>query len=286
MPWIIYAVLAVALVAALVSPLTKPDKLVDQFARTVNLAIDTGNAERITHRVIRRQRASAVATAAGSLVLFGILLLAPDVAAGRPIGMTVIATLALATAIGFGYAALTEAIDRPHDTVRVARIPSATAPDYVPGYERWGGRVAASLAGLTGLGLAAINGASGGWTTDAVLPGALGCVSLIVLAAVELTSSRVVARPQPAGTTIDLAWDDALRSSVLRDLYGAMIMGGCAVVAIELVLPAPGLPSMLTVVLPFAVVPLFLAVLVLGVVSRASRPRPHYQRRLWSEMAS
>jgi hypothetical protein len=286
MPWIIYAILAVALVAALAWPLAKPDNLVDQFAQKVNLAVDTDNAERIKQRVIGRQRASAVATAAGSLALFAILLLAPDVAASRFVGMVVIAIIALATAIGVGYAALTEAIHRPHDTVRVARIPSATAPDYVPGYERWGGRVAAALAGLTGLGLAAINGATSGWAPETVMPGVLGCVSLIVLAAVELASSRVVARPQPAGNQTDLAWDDALRSSVLRDLYGAMIIGGCAVVAIELVLPAPGLPAMLAVVLPFAVVPLFLAVLALGVVSRGSRPRLHYQRRLWPEMAA
>jgi hypothetical protein len=284
--WIFYAALAVLLVAATSVPLRKPDRLVDQFAQKVNLAVDVDNAERITQRVLGRQRASAVATAAGSLVLVATLLLAPDVASSRPIGMVVIAILALATAIGLGYAALTEAIHRPDDTVRVARIPSATASDYVPGYERWGGRVAASLAGATGLGLAAINGATGGWTTDAVMPGLLGCVALIALVAVELASSRLVARPQPAGNQTDLAWDDALRSSVLRDLYGAMIIGGCAVVAIELVLPAPGLPPVLTVVLPFAVVPLFTAVLVLGVVSRASRPRLHYQRRLWPEMAS
>lgn len=107
---------------------------------------------------------------------------------------------------------------------------------------------------------------------------ALLTVGTLVVAAVAAT--RIVRRPQPAGSARHLAWDDALRARTLRDVVaGVTLVGssyGLLSVSVFAVLP-PGPVATGTAWL-------FVVLAVLGfVVSILPGPGSRFRRRLWPD---
>ncbi len=263
-----------------------PTRAAHTFARKVDLALPATSEPAIARRLAVRERAGS------SAALAGVVLLATWVLLTRP-GWTPLAPLAVAVialgahSLGQGAVAWWESSRAPRGGTRIARTTTPVHGDYVARHERWGGWVLAALAAVVAavVALAPAGGLDVGrapWpllVTTAVLPS-------LAMAGYELAAARLLERPQVATTTLDLAWDDALRAHTLRDMLGAVLVVG---LGLPLVLlsrvgeqleggwpanPAVGLVS-------GAVAVLLGGSLLAGAVSLALRPHRHFRARLW-----
>lgn len=101
---------------------------------------------------------------------------------------------------------------------RVARAQTLTTADYIG---RWRARIPAAVLGGTGLLLAGVVVAVGLGAVQPTLLVWLGAAVLLGVAAAlvgRAAESRVLAQPQPATDTLELAWDDLFRSDALSTL--------------------------------------------------------------------
>jgi hypothetical protein len=171
------------------------------------------------------------------------------------------------------------------DGPRLARSTASTASDYVAPLELWAGRAAAlapALALAFGLGLAT--------AVDTVAPADLvnvGTVLAVVVGLGALAMGEVIARrllelPQSAGSTLELAWSDALRSRVLRDVVTAPLVIGLLGTLALLTAASGGVHDPLIANGLIGLVGLgIIGVAVIALVSAGARPQRHFRRRLW-----
>ena len=283
---IIALVLAIGsvLLAATSFPRSTATGPVRSFAKTVNLAV----TQEVDRSVLRRVQARSLSFAAGlvlaALVLMGISLVGID--PGDFTGIVVV--LVLYGSVGLCVAVSASAGHPwvPDGTPRVARFGEARIQDYVPAFELWGSRLLAGAAVLL-CGGAALAAALGGLSATAI--GWAGYAALVVLTVVawELNARRLLRRSVPAGSTQQLAWNDALRSSLLRDTLTLPLTAGFfgAVAGPFHVLSQLPLPGWIAAGAGGGMFLLaLLAVVVVIPIAFLTKPGQHYQRRLWPQL--
>lgn len=260
-----------------------------RFARKVDLALEPGLELLVARRLARRE-ISGAATASVLLVAVVALLATTTSWFDRSITLLLLPlTFFGGHALGVAAAAWWEAAHAPvPGGPRVARATTPRHRDYVPRHERYGAWGLA-LAAPVLVAAALVAQALGVGELDG-LPVA-GLVALAVAPAVvvlvdEVAAARLLGRGQRAATTLDLAWDDALRALTLRDLVTVALVTGLYAVMTVLTLvgdaadggwpenPVTGAVAGLGAVA-------VLGALLMAAVSLGLRPERHFRTRLW-----
>jgi hypothetical protein len=253
-------------------------RIVDNTARQLDLALDAHTGPLVRARLVRRER---VALAGTTVLMTAYLPLALTLDHAHP-GAThpvapIVFVLPFLIILGSRPLLLScllayEALRRCRQPgPRVARVVVPRVTDYVRPVEVWAAR---ALTGVVVPGSALIVGLAQHhrpgyqWLsgTGLILTAVSGP---LLLALVETGARRLAALPQPAATPIELAWDDALRSMQLRELY-------------LLATTAALLISVLTLgLLESSFIAIYGVLLVVLILSLKGSPASHYRRRLW-----
>lgn len=292
MSWLFVVLLFVAVMAAeLLRHSTAPRRRAQAhaYARRIDLRLEEGMTDVVAARLARRRCAGVVTGALlGSVTAVLLDGLRPDRTAWSATWLAFLAFF-LGLALGSAAVAWYESSRPLPAGPRVARATVPEHGDYVPRLERWGAWGMAGVSALVAAGLAAVDGT--GLVELGDLPGALVAAAvvapLVAVVADELAARWLLRRRQVAATTLQLAWDDALRSRTLRDsvtvalvtaLYAPLALLGVVGDRQEGGWPAnPGVGLVSGIVLV-----LVLVALVMTVTSLVSRPEGHFRRRLWS----
>lgn len=188
--------------------------------------------------------------------------------------LVVIGAAFAGAAVGAGLSAVRQATRRPNPgEVRVARPTAVALGDYLTALELQGGRAVAFLPTVTLVAAWAFASLFGLVSPEGLVtvgPVLVALLSLLVGAGSEITARQLIARPQAAGSDLELAWNDALRAQVLRDLYTAPITVGIYATLGILIGFGGGLVDLL-----------ILAVLLLAIISALQQPHRHFRRQLW-----
>ena len=193
--------------------------------------------ERVVGRLLRRDLAAATGGAVVAVVVLAVVLVAR--ATGVPGGSPVVVPdgadwlpLLLAVALLLAGRATASALVAGHQALqppvlgapRVARVRSPHLADYVPSPETGAVRllVGLSVAAAVGVSVAASTGRVA-WSV-VVAPVAAAAVLVVALVVLRLVCRRVLAQQQPAGSALELAWDDVLRGQLLRDLVSLPLL--------------------------------------------------------------
>lgn len=99
-------------------------------------------------------------------------------------------------------------------------------------------------------------------------------VDLLTLALSPWLARRLLASPQPANDSLELAWDDALRAYGLRSVWFAPLALGIATILFAINLVYPGLSVLI-------VLTYFLCIVGFRFIPKLTRPGWRFQRRLW-----
>ena len=178
----------------------------------------------VSSRLIARERGAII----GALVVGGAAVagFATGIVGGFEPGVTtlfVVGAVFAGVGLGTAVAALTGKKQVPSDQPRVARSGVATVGDYISPLERVGAWVVVAIAVSVAVWTAFVDPGSG----RLVVPTALFAVTAaLTLVLFEVASRRIVEASQPAGSTAEMVWDDALRSSAIRDLVTAPLSLG------------------------------------------------------------
>ncbi|MEP6843326.1 MAG: hypothetical protein ABJA11_07380, partial [Pseudolysinimonas sp.] len=178
---------------------------------------------------------------------------------------------------------------RESGVVRVARTRAVTVGDYVSPYQ--------SAFVWFCLVLVLVAFAGDFWLAAAVSPaylsivsGVLAGLSVITLIVYQVVAHRAVTRGALAGTPLELAWDDALRSYALVNLSGMVgVIALYSLVAYD-TLTLVATPQIASQTIYGAYVGLLPIAATVGiftfiVVITSIHSRQHFLRRLWPELA-
>jgi hypothetical protein len=186
---------------------------------------------------------------------------------------------AVASSFGLAGASLVSESRLSDSPVRLARVRSVTVNDYVAQSRRTFAWIILAVAAVTvsGGSILASEGVFGSATTAGSFLPALIIVTAsgagLIIA--EVGSRFIVRRGQPAGSTDELIWDDALRSSAIRDLYQAAVWTAFIGVLVAYFLGHNNLNWM-------AAAASLLTIVLAGTFGRLSRrDRTRYLRTLW-----
>jgi len=252
------------------------------------VAIGVPIPARLEHTVSRRLMARQRGGSAGGLAFVVLATIAFQFDLGATDDpRTVVWFIAGSALAGIGsgtaIAALTASSRAAGDEPRVARSNAVTVADYLSPLERIGTRAIVIVAIVAAVcGAVLVPSAASGARAPMVLFAVLAVASLALF---EVSSRRIIALPQPAGSTAELVWDDAVRVSSLRDMLAApvafglnsVVLGIAALVqtAVE-ISPSDG-ANLLGISTPFALIALTL-------YSRAAYPQRYFLRRLWPKL--
>jgi hypothetical protein len=260
------------------------------FSRSVGLAIPDGMERLLIPRIVRSVRASSLGAAVGEGATIGAAVLIPD--QGRPELWLILGGYLSGGGIGAAIAALMPPRTLGADERRFARSAEVTLRDYLSPWERIGGRVVVILAAVAFV-LGPVADPFGLWTGlptgQRVVYGVMAMLAILTLALFELGARRILERGQPAGSSAELAWDDALRAFALRSLVTAPLCVGLWTVILigATLLDAASAAPPRTPLWWAAEVGVLLALVALVAVviaAIASRPQRYYLRRLWPEV--
>lgn len=292
-------VLALVLVVVLRTVRTRPAvqrAAFDRFARRVDLPVTAALRPRAEAALRDRNLAVDLGSATGVLILAAAAWVAGgvDVAtigddASTSMWPIIVVGAAIAgAATGAAISGSRQARRRaPGQGPRLARVSAPTYGDYVAPLELWGGRLIAATPAMmvvVGLGVAAV--------TDALAPGELltapvalaAVVPLVALVAAEVTGRRLLELPRAAGTDLELAWHDAIRAQLLRDIVTAPLAIG-VYGSFGALVAASG--SVQDRVIANGLVGLIglgaIAVVAVAVASTFDRPQRYFRRRLWPD---
>lgn len=235
---------------------------------------------RLQPAVSARLMTSGRGAIAGGLVfaVLGLVALSLDVSASdntRSASFFLLGAVIAGGTVGTTFAALTGSRTIPSDQPRVARSNVATVADYVLPLERVGARVLVVLAVVVTIAIAVFD--ADGLVSSAVFFAVLAAVTLVLF---EIAGRRVVDRSQPAGSTGELVWDDAIRALILRDMLVAplTLASFSLITGVAHLLGGDSGPDSLV-----SVFPTFVA-LAVTIYSRASRPQRYFLTRLWPKL--
>lgn len=267
-----------------------------RFARKVDLPAPTAEVQpHVEAALVGRSQTVGLAAGAamGAAALIGWLVDAPaSLGTGEAMreslwAFIVAGATATGAAAGAAWFALRQ-VRRPPtlDGPRVARPIAAVAADYVAPFERWGARLM-GFAPTLGLALGLVIAGF----VDSVAPAELlnagtllaAAVAPLVLLASELAMRRLVELPQVAGSSIDLAWNDAIRAQLLRDIVTAPLAVGVYASFALLASASAGVQDPVIANGLVGLIGLGIIVLaVVAVVSLGSRPQRYFRERLWA----
>jgi hypothetical protein len=229
----------------------------------------------------REVRAGFIGIAIGIAVASAGMIIAR---VGTPGQMFLIDFTSVLVFAGIAIAVATLARENRRQTsdVRFARLRAVNISDYRGPFERWVPRVVVILAlGAFAVRVALTPGTFGLAAAFLYLYAALMVVSLAIS---EFAGRLLLKRGQPAGSALELAWDDALRSRALTaisvaPLYLGMYFGIAAVA----LYPSSGSASDALGTQIEAVAVIVGAGLLLASAIASLRPQQRYLRRLWPE---
>ena len=194
----------------------------------------------------------------------------------------VVGALLAGAGVGTAVAALITRGDVAPGRPRVARAGAVAVRDYVAPFERIGARVVVVLAVAAWIVVTAVDVPDdGALALGLAFFAVAGAVTLVLF---EVASRRIVDVPQPAGSTAELVWDDAIRASALRDLLtGPLALGTYGLVFGAVGLGAIGnsAASAAAFVGGGIVVASLVVNLIVGFVSRPAR---YFLDRLWADL--
>jgi hypothetical protein len=269
----------------------------DKYARRMGVAVPAEIEQRVTARLLRRERLLTIGGLVGIAAATGVALLLPAGFDAPYVGVLLFAGAGVGGSAAAALASSTSELS-PITGPRVARSTVPAHADYVPTLERLGSRLLPPLALLTLVAAAvALNvGALGeARLTPAYLWSSVGAwlayAAVAALVFAELLAGRILRTGQQATNTTNLAWNDALRSQALRDLSTAPIVFGFSSIVV-IFFDVGSLSDYQGAGALAAVVGLVLLVLIatagcaLLVVDLVSKPQQHYWRRLWAGRAA
>ena len=234
----------------------------------------------VSERLMRGQRGGTIS---GFLFILGaaIIVNLGFVGHDTSINLWFIAGGAIAgVGVGVAIAAVTGRSTVPSNGPRVARSGAVAVSDYVAPLERVGAVVAVLLA-IAVLVFGVVVGSDWSLFPTAVFA-VLGAASLIVF---EVAGRRIVDLSQPAGSTGELVWDDAIRASILRDLLHAPLALGAYSVVFGLVGIAQSTsnPDAITAANLTGLVSTGV-LLVIAIYTRVASPQRYFVDRLWPNL--
>lgn len=191
---------------------------------------------------MRRRRTTESAAIAGAAGLSGVLLLTPlGLSPMFPLAVF-LPVLLVTTLVTTTSAALHERLSAPSlGMPRVARSRRTTVRDYLAAVPRtltWVLAAGAAVGGVWVLWELVRGGvARPSLAALAIVVAALALVTSIVL---PLLEGRILARPQPVGSELELAWDDALRLAALNGCRQSAAILSIAAVALAVAVAFSG----------------------------------------------
>ena len=104
-------------------------------------------------------------------------------------------------------------------------------------------------------------------------------LAFATFALAEFASRRLVTRPQPAGTDLELAWSDALRAQLVRDFYSAPVgfAMGAAVLGLRSILGQNLVDSMF----PYLTLAFVISGAIAALIAQRLGLELYVLRRLW-----
>jgi hypothetical protein len=258
-----------------------------RLVRSVGIGLPPQLQAEIGARVVARQRASALGGAVAVALAVAFFALAGTESSPLT-GLLIVGGAFVGIAVGAGLSSLvSSAKARPAET-RVARLRAVTVGDYLAPIEFYGARVVVTIAvAVLVVVLSLTPDTASGPGPDTLVVALLGISAAVALALFELVSRRFVDRPQRAGTPVELAWDDVVRSSILRDLVTAPLLLGVYALLYGLLEFSSRADA--TGAWVAGLVALFLIIIglvVFAAVAVASRPQRHVIRRLWPDVGA
>ena len=223
---VLLALILIGVVIGVRSPSSASSRA-DRFSRHVRLPYGT---ERTRESVVRRLRVSSVTSAVTMLVTVVALmpLLLTPLALSPTFPIVAILPVFITTAFASAVVGVRERLFHPApDAPRIARARALSAADYLDPFRRL---LPSMLAVAAALSLALVVAT---WLREPEsVDGAFGVTALYaavattaLFIAVPLIDRRILAQPQPATETLELAWDDAFRSTALGALRLAPAIG-------------------------------------------------------------
>ncbi len=262
--------LVAGLVAITLRSFTRPnlELAVSRLASRLALPVREEVEPFVLRHAAARNRALALGGLTGAIVGIGIApLLAHRI---EQMVLVLIAVEVIGTTTALCVVSLRSI--QPQQTPRVARAAAVGIGDYVaPAHRVLEGLV---IAGAIGLFAVATRIRGLDLATCAAL-----VLTILSFAVTEVASRRLVAQRQPADSDIELAWNDALRAQLVRDLYGTPI--GFAVGTLILSVMQIGGSGLGVHVLPVLSLVLPVGLLVGTVVTQRLGLDRHVLRRLW-----
>jgi hypothetical protein len=196
-------------------------------------------------------------------------------------------TLAVvAVGIALALAAVVHEDRRQKRTVRFARLRAVTMDDYRGGIDRWMPRIVVVFT-LAAFAFRVIL-TPGTFGISAAFLYLYAILTVVSLAFCEIASRLLIRRGQAAGSALELAWDDALRSRALTSIAVApFYLGLYFNIAAIALYPSSGSAAAALGVQIEALVALLASGVLLATSVRAlgTNARQRFLRRLWPEFA-
>ncbi len=254
-------------------------------SRRLGLALPPELMETVRRRVTRRTFAGAAGAFLATVAAVAVLT-AGVVTPLRDIGTIwfVLGAYFAGLSVGAALSAVTEQPGGDDTRPRVARAGAVTVADYVAPVDRIGARVVVGLAALALL-ISAVVAGNGGELPRLTTGVAIVALAVASLVFFEIASRRIIDRGQPVGSTAELAWDDALRASALRDIITApIVLGFWGLVFNASDHANEGGPAGTVTLIVLAI--LLASAFGVALFSLTTRPAQHYLRRLWPDVAA
>jgi hypothetical protein len=259
-----------------------------RFSRRFGLEVPPGIDQALRLGLQARRIGGPIGTVAGVSIAMAFLLIFP----GFPLlaaWWCLFGSYLLGAGLGATVATFIAEGRRESGVVRVARTTAVTVGDYVPPYQsvvRWFGVIVAGGAFAADCWLAATD--SGGYLS--IVSGVLLGLAVLTLLVYEVVVHRVIRRGALAGTPLELAWDDALRSYALVNFNGLVALIALYSVVAYNTLVASATPHMASEpaygvfvgLLPIAA---SAAIFILVGLMTSVGSRQHFLRRLWPQLA-
>ena len=195
----------------------------------------------------------------------------------------IVGAVGAGAATGVAVAAFTDSPKIATDGPRIARSGAVSVGDYIHPAERIASRGVIALAVVVAIiSTVALGSNAAGSVFPTVAFAILGVISLALF---EVVSRRIVDRPQPAGSTAELVWDDAIRTSTLRDLLAAPLVFGVysfffGIAGLLIAAAGPTAPAAADLTGIVSTI----ALLAITFYSRAVRPQRYFIGRLWPNL--
>jgi hypothetical protein len=203
-------------------------KLADQFAQRVDLRLTPDVEPQVTEELIRRRRYNQVGWTVGVAVGMPLIALADRNGFGPFRGFTVVVFLFVPATVCGAAAHLRSLSRRPQAAARVAHARSTTVSDYLNPLELYLLRALALVPAALTAAWAVIPrkpDAEPLWDPSLGSAAALSAGVVALLVVTEISLRALLRAPQPAESTQQLAFDDALRAQAMRDLFTLPMIG-------------------------------------------------------------